>query len=132
MGGGTLQRNYYYVDVTIYAPLNQPQNAIIRIDDKDVNKTTIRPIDVRRMTVHRDFSVQSGHTIVVAESERNQRISNPQFSISVSVHPLSKETSKELLCDLYEQQLIVDAGTFEKILKAFNLIPDPVELLLFE
>ena len=127
-GGGTLLQPYYLVDVTIYARFNQIHNAIIRIDDKDINKTIIRPIDLRRMTVHREFSIHANHTVITADVERNQKMHNPNSPYT----PISKQKDKELLCDIYDHQLIVDAGTFDKILTAFNLIPDSVELLLFD
>ena len=112
------------VEVTIWCSMKDTQ-ATIMIEDKDIRKTVIRPIDLRRITVHKDFSVFSHNGVLTAERERDQRTSNPTVNLGV----YKGQTTKELLCDIYERELIVDAGTFDKLVKTFHIFPDTVELL---
>lgn len=112
------------VQVTIWSSMKDTQ-ATIMIEDKDIRKTIIRAMDLRRITVHKDFSLYSGG-VITAEHERNQRQQNPNVNYGSTY---KFQNSKELLCDIYERDLIVDAGTFDKLIKVFNIFPDPVELL---
>lgn len=112
------------VEVTIWCSMKDT-HATVMIEDKDIRKTIIRPIDLRRITVHKDFSVYAGG-VITAEHERNQRSAGN----NVNYGPTYKgQSTKELLCDIYERDLIVDAGTFDKIVKTFHIFPDTVELL---
>lgn len=112
------------VEVTIWCSMKDT-HATVMIEDKDIRKTIIRPIDLRRITVHKDFSVYNGG-VITAEHERNQRSTGN----NVNYGPTYKgQSTKELLCDIYERELIVDAGTFDKLVKTFHIFPDTVELL---
>ncbi len=112
------------VEVTIWAPMNEKIGTIM-IHDKDINKIIVRDFNPRRMTVHKNFAIGPGNTPYTAEQIRNQRMNNP----NVSYPNTHSQNSKELLCEIYERELFVPAGTFEKIIKAFDVFPDPVELL---
>ena len=115
----------YPVEVTIWSSMKDSQ-ATIMIEDKDIRKTIIRSMDLRRITVHRDFAVYGGGTVITAEHERNQRMSNNAVNFGPSY---KGQSTKELLCDIYERDLIVDAGTFDRLVKTFHIFPDTVELL---
>lgn len=112
------------VNITLYAK-SDGRDYTIMIEDKDIRKTTISSWNPRHMTVHKDFYISSSNTITTAEQERNQRMSNP----NVNYGQFRSQSSKEVLCGIYERDLVVDTGTFDKIIKIFNLFPDQVELL---
>jgi len=115
------------VHITMYAKHGDLSGTIM-IEDKDVRKTTISQWNMRHMTVHRDFAICNGGHIT-AEQERNQRMSSPNINYGSTFRT---QNSKELLCGVFERDLIVDAGTFDKIVKIFNIFPDQIELLMFE
>ena len=112
------------VEITLYAGMNDKTGTIM-IHDKEINKTIVRVFDPRRMIVHKNFSISNGNCLYTAEQQRNQRMSNPNINFGV----MQLNNSKEVLQEIYERDLIVPAGTFEKILKAFNVFPDQLELL---
>lgn len=112
------------VEITLWVAMNEKTGTIM-IHDKDINKTIVRPFDPRRMTVHKNFSVGAGNCIYTSEQQRNQRISSPNANYG----SMSSQNVKEVIQDIYDRELIVPAGTFEKILKTFNVFPDQIELL---
>lgn len=112
------------VEITLWAPMGEKSGTIM-IHDKDINKTIVRHFDPRRMTVHKNFSIGGGNSVYTAEQQRNQRISNPNVNYGTT----QCQSSKEVIYELYERELIVPAGTFEKILKTFNVFPEQIELL---
>ena len=112
------------VEVTLWVPMNEKTGTIM-IHDKDIDKIIVRPFDPRRMMVHKNFTIGPGSVPYTSEQTRNQRINNPNINYGTT----RPQNAKEILCEVYEQQLIAPAGTFEKIIKAFNIFPDPVELL---
>lgn len=112
------------VEITLCVQLGEKTGTIM-IHDKDINKIIVRDFNPRYMTVHKSFFLSNGSTIHTAEAVRNQRVNNP----NVNYGPTTSQNSKEVISQIYERDLIVPSGTFEKILQAFNIFPDPVELL---
>ena len=112
------------LEVTMWVPMNEKIGTIM-IHDKDIDKIIVRDFNPKFMTVHKNFAIGPGNAPYTAEQMRNQRVNNPNISYP-NTH---SQNSKELLCQVYERDLFVPAGTFDKIIKAFKIFPDPVELL---
>lgn len=114
------------LEITLWMPIHQTR-GMARIHDKANEKTTLVPFEARVLTVHRKFYIQGGHTIVTAEDVRNRQRSNP----NVNYGSVEQQTAKELLSGIQpSRDLMVDSGTFEKIVSAFKWFPDEVEELL--
>lgn len=109
------------LEITLWIPIHETR-GMLRIHDKSVEKTIIGPWEPRLLTVHRKFKIANGHTPCTMETIKGNPTQNHGSMEDVS--------GKELLIGITDRQLIVDSGTFDRIISAFKFFPDEVEELL--
>ena len=111
------------MEITLWIPIHET-HGMARIHDKSIEKTIVCSWEPRTLTVHRKFKIANGNSVYTLEQVKAQQTAGQNYGV------MEDFPGKEIIIGIADRQLIVDSGTFDRIVSAFKFFPDEVEELL--